>query len=298
MKARLALFNLDSPETVGAKLFFRLLEASVILWTIRFVWQWGTYIEQIPEVVLPLGIANYVDVSFMFDSSIALVNASVISILLLIGFVGRYRYAYFSAFLLFHVQYVSRYSLGAISHGSNLIGMCLLGLALGHMFYSKIDLQRKFSLGFIYFFIGLAYTSAAICKLAATGPSWVSGSHLWMWIAERGVDTYSSSGVFDYNFLQELILEFGLLGTAILTFGLVTEFLAFLVWFKKPRRYIFALLFIMHIGILISMKISFESNLFLILMLAGPWPAALDWTYAKLQEWNQSLASRIISRLT
>ena len=72
------LFKTDKEPTKGEALFFKLFELFVIVFVLKYAWQWGPYIQQIGEVVLPLGIAQYIDVSFMFENNISLVNAALI----------------------------------------------------------------------------------------------------------------------------------------------------------------------------------------------------------------------------
>ena len=133
-----------------------------------------------------------------------------------------------------------------------------------------------------YFFIGLGYTSAALCKLVATGPTWPAGRHLWMWIQERTVDTFSLTGTVDYNWLQQLALDYGLIATAILTFGLLVEFFAFLMWFKRFRPAIMTLLAGMHIGIMMVMKLAFNANTLVLLLLAFSWATLIDYGLRRL----------------
>ncbi len=277
------LFNFEREATRGERLFFRGFELFVIYWTLYFAWKWGLYISKISDVILPLGIAQYVDISFMFQPPFPLLNAGLISAFALLGFFNISRFGYLGALVLMHLQYVSRFCLGEISHGSNIIGFCLMGLALSPIVFSKRDYTIKATLGFCYFFIGMGYTSAAICKLVATGPMWVDGSHMWMWIAERTVDTFSLTGAIEYSTIQSMALNSKTLATLILTFGLVTELFGFLFWFNKTRPYIATLLFAMHIGILLSMKINFPANNYVLIVLGYPWASLIDYLLDRLR---------------
>ncbi len=265
------LFDFERADTSGERLFFRIFEVVVLYFILSFAWEWGVYILKISDVVLPLGIANHIDVSFMFDSPLPLLNAAAITALMAAGFFRLWRFGYMGAFLLMHLQYVARYSLGEISHGSNVMGMALLGLALGAIFFNERKGARRFTFGFLYFFLGLGYVLAAASKLIGTGPGWVDGRHLWMWIAERSVDTFSITGAITYNHLQTLVLEHLPLATLILTFGLLTEFFGFLMWFRRTRPWIMTLLIVMHLGVLLTMKINFPANTVLLILLAYPW---------------------------
>jgi len=192
-----------------------------------------------------------------------------------VGLFRLSRFGYPAAFALMHLQYASRFVLGEISHGSNVIGMALLGMSLAAIFFRDPILRRRFVLGFVLFFVGLGYTSAALSKLVASGPLWVDGSHLWMWINERTVDVYSITGVLSHNLLQRILLNSRLLSTLLLSFGLVTELFGITMWYRR-RWIVMTLLFGMHIGILMSMKINFPANNAMLLILAYPWADFID----------------------
>lgn len=271
------LFPFDAPESDGDRLFYRLLELFIVAYTIRFMWEWGAYIPKIEEVVLPLGIAQYIDISFMFEGSRGLWNAAAVTIAALAGYLRIFPgAAYGIALAGFHIQYVARYSLGEISHGSNLIGVSMMALAAGAVFFSDPMHRRRFTLGFMYFFIGLGYTTAAFSKLIGTGIHWPDGRHMWLWIAERWVDVTSMYGSWELNPLQELMVEHVWLGTVVLAFGLVVEFFGFLMWFARTRFYIVPLIIAMHLGVLMTMNIFFEAFTYQLLLLGFAWPVLFD----------------------
>jgi len=270
------LFDFEREETAGEILAFRLFELGMAYWVLHYAWTWAFYILKIGDVVLPLGIAQHIDISFMFSHHLSLFNAAAITILLGVGFFRLWRFGYVSALLLMHIQYTARFSLGEISHGANIAGMVLLALALGALFFRDSVHAHRFTYGFSYLFLGLGYMSAATCKLVASGPLWVDGHHMWLWIGERTVDTFSLSGQIDYNWLQELTLNHVSIATLILSFGLLTELFAFLMWFKRTRPWIMTLLIGMHIGVLFTMKISFPANVAMLLLLAYPWGSWID----------------------
>src|SRR5690606_13334081 len=103
------LFDFESEESRGDVLFFRLFELFIALGAMKLAWEWGAYTLRISAVVLPLGIARCVDVSFMFGSSLPLINAGVITAMVAVGFFRLGRMAYSGAFLLMLLQYATRY---------------------------------------------------------------------------------------------------------------------------------------------------------------------------------------------
>lgn len=271
------LFGADGPETQGDRLYFRTVELFILGYAVWFCWDWGLYIQQnISSVLLPLGLANYVDVSFLFDHNVALLNAGLVAVLGGLGFFRFWRPAYLLALVAFHFQYVARYSLGEISHGSNLIGMGVLGLGVALVAFRSESVRRRFTFGFLYFFIGLGYTSAAVCKLIGTGIMWPDGRHLLMWIAERKVDTLSKFGAFEPNILQEWVLTDYRVGTAILLFGLFAEAVSFLMWWRPYRYPVVLLVVSMHLGIYVTMNIFFAASTYFLILLSLPWNRVFD----------------------
>ena len=272
MKFRLSdnLFGFDEPDSTGQVVFRTALEAFIILSTCYLAWTWGLYTLRNSEVVLPLAIARIVDISFMFGNTLPIVNAVLISASAIVGFAKKSRWAYSVAFVLLVLQYSARFSQGEIPHSANLIGMALLGFAIGAILFSDDVLRSKFGTGFNYFFLGSAYFSAGISKLVATGVYWPDGRHLWMWIHEKAVDEIARTGILQLNMLQELALENISISTFILTFGLITELFAFLLWYKRTRVYLVWTIFCMHVGIYLTMDITFKLSMLELILLGIP----------------------------
>lgn len=271
------IFNYEQESSRGDALHFTLFELFIVLSVIFFAWDWGFYIQQIGEVILPLGIAQYIDISFMFSNGISLMNAFLMTLFSLLGFFRIFpRYSYAVVFLCFHLHYVSRYSLGEISHGSNFIGMSVLALALALFFFNSPKEYHRFVFGFLFFFMGIGYTSAGICKLIGTGLTWPDGTHLWLWLAETRIDVLSATGSSTLNWLQSMALKHHWLATLILSFGLLTELSGILLWFNKTRIFIGTALIGMHIGVYISMSIMFDVYILELLILCFPWGQWLD----------------------
>ncbi len=274
------LFDTDRTETTGDYLHFKLFEVLVVGQTLWMCWNWAPYIDRLSTVVLPLGIAHYLDITFMFQSPAAWINAALITLFCIWGWAGRLpfnRFAYLSALLLFHLQYVARYSQGSIAHGHNYTGMALLALGISAVvFHTNARHRRKAAFGITLFFVGLGYSSAAVTKLAASGFGWVDGPHLWMWIGERATDMLSQHGHAQMNVLQEWILQNKSAATAILTFGLITESLGFALWFRRSRPWIATMILAMHLGITLTMDITFIYFIFIIGVIGYPWGRWLE----------------------
>ncbi len=270
------LFDFNRPESRGEVIFFKLLEIAAGGILIYQVWGWAAYIRTISDVVMPLGLAHYIDITFMFDTALPVVNAALISGLLLAGFLRLSRWAYPVAFVLLLFQYAARYSLGEIPHGTNLTAMVLLGLSIAGLAFSDKTIQRRFTLGFTYFFVGLAYTLAAWSKLIGTGPHWIDGSHLWIWLHEKAIDTLALQGSHSFNALQELAFSNYYIASFFLLAGLITEFFAWLFWLKPTRLWMGLALLGLHAGIFLMLHITFWMNVVLLILLTLPWATWID----------------------
>lgn len=282
------LFQFDAPDSFGTKFQLRVFEFFTVIYTLLYTWEWAFYIPRLSNVVLPLGLANYIDISIFFSNSISISNAILITLFSVIPLLlKRGRWMYALAFLLFHLQHVARFSQGEIPHSANLVGFSLMGLGLAALFFKGMKKELSFAFGFALFFMGLGYTSAAISKLIATGVTWVDGYHLWLWMGEKSIDILSLQGEFQYNWLQELAFQSRFLATLILAFGLITELLGFTVWFKKFRSYIIILLVGMHVGIDLTMNIFFKTFTLQLIIMGFFWNRYIN-KIPGTEKWNKN----------
>ena len=249
---------------------FRLFEAYVAAECLAACSSWASYIAHVEVIAHPLGLAHYVPLGFLLNGWLPWVNASAIGVLLLVGFLRVCRGAYALALGLMLFQYAARYSLGEIPHSSNLIGMFLLGFALGPLAFRRPSESSSFSVGFAWFSIGSGYFSAAVCKLVATGPDWPLGEHLTLWIYNKAVDAFSKSGDFALTDVQQFVVDHRWAGTLFLGIGLVTELMAPLVWHRRFRRWVLAAIVGLHLGIDQTMGIFFRSATLSLAILAIP----------------------------
>lgn len=282
------LFQADKPRTTGELWYFKLFELFVGAYVIKYAWDWAAYIPRNSEVVLPLGIANYIDISFMFGNSWPVINAAFITLLCIFAFfrIG-FRWQYLLALVLLHFQFAARYSQGEIPHSMNMVGMSLLALALATFLYNKPWKVSRFTFGSVYFFVGLSYFSAAISKLIGTGIFWFDGRHLWLWIAEKGTDILSRTGSFSPNFLQEMALQSLPVASLILLIGWLTEFAGVFVWSNKYRPFAITAIIAMHIGITLTMNIRFDAYVLELLIIGYSWDRIFDKYQSRLPSFNK-----------
>lgn len=272
------LFEPERDVSIGERWFFKFFELFVAVYTVHFVWDWGWYTQiRNAEVVLPLGLANYIDVSVFFDHNIALFLAAIITFLVILCYfrLGP-KWLYMVVLILFHLQYVIRFSQGEIPHSQNLIGMSVFCFAIGAWFFPGEKQMPRFVMGSIIFFIGLGYTSAFFAKLIGTGFNWYDGRHLWLWISEKSIDILSREGVYNPNFLQQMALNSTAVASVILLIGWFTELIGFTMWWKKIRPYTTALLVGMHIGITLTMNIRFDAFVMQLILVGFPWYKLID----------------------
>lgn len=273
---------------------FRLVELLIAVQVIIFSWNWGFYIEHFSKPAVPVGIAEQVNLTFLYHHQLALVNAGLITVVMLLGYFRKGGWTYFLALLLMHVQYAARFSQGKIGHGSVFTGLLLMALAISAVMFKHGSERRKVSAGLMVFFVGLAYDLAAFSKLIAAGIFWPSGSHLWLWIHERAIDLISAHGSYTYNILQHAVLTHYWLATLFLISGWSIEFCGFTFWFKKTRPYITTFLIMMHIGILFIMNIDFLPYMQILIVLGYPWSRLFD---KYLESGNSNMLSRLASIL-
>lgn len=281
------LFEPNREISPGETLFFKLFEFFILFYTLKFSFEWAHYIQfRNVEVVLPLGVANYIDVSLFFDNYLSYLIAVSILIFAVVAFLRKGpRWLYMLVVVLFHLLYVTRFSQGEISHSQNLIGMALLCYAIGLIWYPNKKTMPRFIIGSILFFIGLGYTSAFFAKLIGTGINWYDGRHLWLWMSEKGIDILSREGVYTLNILQSMALNSVGLASIILLIGWFTEFIGFTLWWSKLRPYTTTLLIAMHIGITLTMNIRFDAFVFQLILVGYPWYKILDIYIKETPAW-------------
>lgn len=272
------LFEPQRSISPGELVFFKLFELFIAVYTIKYGWEWGIYSQlRNSEVVLPLGIANYIDVSFFFEHQLALVVAGLITLFTILAFLRKGpKWTYLVVMVLLHMQYVIRFSQGEIPHSSNLIGMGVFCFAIGAIFFPGKNKMPRFVLGAIIFFTGLGYTSAFFAKLIGTGIEWFDGRHLWLWISEKSIDILSRTGQWNPNLLQQIALGSTTMASIILLFGWLTEMIGITMWWRKLRPYSTTLIIGMHIGITISMNIRFDAFVMQLILIGYPWYKLFD----------------------
>ncbi len=271
------LFDPSEPESEGQRVQGLVFELVVAARAVYDAWGWTRIIPGQTEILKPTGIGRYIDVSFMLGSPIvSQLNAIFCALMLLLGLTRRFRGAYALALFSFALQYSARFGLGKAQHSTSMMGMALLALAVSHLAYERADLRRKAAIGLTVALFSVGYLFAAGSKLWTTGPGWVKGSHLRLWLHGQQLDTLSASGLHQPNWMQALALSNVRVATAFLTFGLLTELAALVMWWRPARRWVMLALACMHIGISFVMNIHFVPSVLILLALGLPLAELVD----------------------
>lgn len=269
-----------------------MFELFIVAWTVSLAWSWADYALRNTVVVLPLGMARLIPVEPLFAHPWPHVLAAAVTAACAAGLLGRWwnrdrdsssawmrglgavgRWGYAVALGGLHLLYVVRFSQGEIPHSANLVGIGLAGLALGSAAFGAGERRDRFVVGFVLFFTGLGYTSAAVSKLVGTGLGWPAGEHLVLWIAEKATDVVSRTGSWEPNALQRAVLWDARVGTAVLLVGWLTEWAGVLLWVPRLRPWVTTMLLGMHMGITAAMNIVFLAFVMQLLLLGYPWGA-------------------------
>lgn len=282
------LFGDGSPMSTGEKIFFRIFEVFVLYASFQLAWTWANYTLKIQDVVLPLGIAEHIDISFMHGNLLPMYFAGALTLFCLLAFfrIGP-SWLYLLSAVLFHFLYSARFSIGEIPHSANFVGLSLLAFGVGFISFKELDYRAPLTMGIIFFFMGFGYTTAAFSKLIATGFNWSDGRHLWMWMTEKSVDNLSKHGLHEFNWLQKMSFISIPVATASLTFGLIAEFFGFLLWFKKLRPFVVLAIMGLHVGIYMTMNIWFGHFMMELTLVGFPWAALFDrFDLSKLEKFR------------
>jgi len=271
------LFEFEREETAGETLRFQVFQAFVLGMAVYWAWVWGLDIERIPAIIAPQGIARDIDLSFLAGSQLPLAIAALVTLCAAGAWPERTaRGSLTLLVVLLHVQYVARHCLGKVAHGSQYVGLGILMLTLAAWLMPSGSAQRRFALGSTLLFMGTGYMFAAFSKLFARGLAWPDGHHLWMWIAEKGIDVTSDLGAERLNLVQRLSLEHWWVATALLAGGLVTELCGMLLWFRSTRTYATVAFVGLHVGVYASLGILFDAYIVQLLIVGLPLPLLFD----------------------
>lgn len=266
----------------GELLFFKLFELYILSTAIWLSWQWAVQMPKDAGLPFPAGIAQWVDVHLVMNGEAGYLNALVISVLSICAFFRiQVRWVFGAILLLLHFQYIARFSLGKLTHSANFVGLALLAFAIGFIQFRNQKERLRFVLGFILFFMGLAYVSSAMSKLIGTGLTWCDGHHLWLWMAQKQVDFFSTFGILPVGGLQQIVMTNYGLASLFLLAGLVTELTGFLLWWQKTRPYSATAILALHIGIGLTLHIYFTGMALMVLLIGFRWPLLLDKAFQK-----------------
>ena len=270
-------FGRTRDDTPGQALHFRIWELFIGFQAARYAWVWGWETLRITDVVLPLGIARYVDIGHLIGGPLPLINAGLLTLLVALGFLRLVpRWPYVAAMALLHLQYATRFCLGEIPHSSNLVGMGLLSLAVGGACFRDAAAQRRF----VWAASGSSPASATPRRGSASwrppAPRGSTAATCGCGWRRRPPTPISKTGGFEPNLLQQLAADHWIVATAVLGVGLGTELIGVLLWWRRTRPWATAALIAMHFGIGWTMNIFFTVFMAELVIIGFAWGGWLD----------------------
>lgn len=249
----------------------RALEIVTTLLAVRAAMSWTIDLGTIHSVTTPTGIGTLVDLSPLYGTVVPWSIFAGIVVSLLVGVTGWSRHAYFVAVALLHLQFCLRFVHGKVPHTEHLLGLVLLGFGVAHVVTRDPVRFRRLSLEYATGALVALYFLAAVTKLAVTGPSWVDGANLALWISRKHLDVFSASGIEPHGYLADLALRSRLVGTSILSAGLLIELASPLAFVERFRRRMLLLFMGLHVGISLTLHIHFVNCLAILLTMAFAW---------------------------
>ncbi len=275
-------FAFASEPGHGMRLHYKLFELFVFGCLIWFCFHWAAGMGTVSAVQSAGGLANYLPVEWMYGTFFPYINASLITLLLGLGFFRVMpKLTLTSSLLLVHFQYVARYTMGKLPHESVFLGMALLAIVLAVWMIPSPRDRIRFVFIFLLFFMGLGYVMSGFVKIIGTllvNPDgfWSDGRHLWLWIASRQVSVLTAEGSFNPGLLQVIAQKSWFLATAMLTYGLIAELLGFLLWFDRTRWISAVLLIGLHTGIGMVMGLFFPFFIAQLVFVGFRWDIVLN----------------------
>ena len=255
----------------------------------------GTSVRTFSIQPEPNGLANYIDFTFLADPAIN----TILQVLLFI-FSAFYIWGKFMpisvGYMLFYLMALGTLlnSQGAISHGTQIVALVLLGQFCAYCWYSLLKLRKQstnttsnltnhnLAVDFTQQTIAAAYVVAGIMKLISPIPVWRMGLPIpagWIrdvpFIAVDIVRTHSQQY---YNVLSVETLERGNtianwivshpnLTRIIFSGGLFLELFAFLLLLNRRWSFVIGIsLILMHWGIFEIMQLKFDNNIYVLLI--------------------------------
>jgi hypothetical protein len=248
---------------------------------------------------MPVGMAHFMDLSFLQSDSTFTILYQLF-LLASAGFVLGIASPLATAYMLFLISAVGslRNSYGNIHHGTQIMGMVILGYFVGYL-WSSLRPQAGRSLGqrlwkadrkaheiatqWALQAAVATYVVAGLSKIDASGWGWITGLvHLPLHVEKIGFQHYLGLGeMAPYTHAKEMaamLAHYPLTTTVLVGSGLFFELFAFWALFSRAHAAVFGvILWVMHVQIVYLMQLTFPMNSWVLLVLFINVPYLLMW---------------------
>jgi hypothetical protein len=244
---------------------------------------------------MPKGLAHWMDLSFLQDPNIFPTLKIIFGLALLLWVFGKFS-VIACAYLLFLISAVGslRNSYGNIHHGTQIIGMVMLGWLVGYAWrlwqtdsprpwlnrlLSPERKDHEFATFLALQAAAGTYVIAGVSKLVNSGWAWITGlTNLSLHVEKIGYQHYLGTGdISRYDHAKDMATMLAAHPTAtvwIVGSGLFFELGAFWAVWSRAHAFIFGIiLWIMHVQIVWLMQLEFPMNSWVlaVLFINMPW---------------------------
>lgn len=251
------------------------------------------------EQPIPVGFAQYVDLTFLSDPAVFRVLNGIFIAALALFAAGRALPLALGYMLLFTVGiFTLKNSQGALSHGTHVVPLAILGMLIGHLDHalrrrtgapSKRSAQE---LGIYHAsqLVVAMYVLAGVTKLIEDGLGWIVDLPEMATSIVKARDsafysTLKPDGALDESLeIGNYILQHGAQARVFLGAGLFVELLAFLaLWNRRAAFAVGFALVVLHLNIRALMHIDFRLNMLVVGVLFLGVPYALARALRKIR---------------
>jgi hypothetical protein len=253
---------------------------------------------------MPVGLAHFMDLSFLQNSATYESLRWGLAVALVAWMAGLCT-PLATTYILFLISAVGslRNSYGNIHHGTQIVGMVMLGYTAGY-FWKTFQTRQARGMGQRFLWADrqmhetaswwalqaavAAYVIAGISKLDNSGWGWITGLvNLPLHVEKIGFQHYLSSGQlepFEHSKdMAGMLAMYPNLTLWVVGSGLFFELFAFWALFSRWHASIFGvILFVMHLQIVWLMQLDFPLNSWVLALLFVNFPFYLMWLLRKL----------------
>jgi hypothetical protein len=273
-----------------------LLIRGVLAWVL-----WSEFFFGIAQAAqtMPVGLAHFLDLSFLQVTETFLLLKGIFGVALLLWVVGVLP-ALATGYMLFLIAAVGslRNSYGNIHHGTQVMGMVVLGCFCAHVwcllrsepahrrlrrFLLADHNAQQTALWWATQAVAATYVVAGVSKLQISGLDWLTGlGNLPLHVEKIGYQHYlGDGGVYRYEHAKEMaamLASWPMATYVVVGSGLFFELFSFFALFSRWHAAVFGvILWVMHVQISYLMQLEFPMNNWALLLLLINVPWLLLW---------------------